>query len=207
MAEVYHNNIIDIDLESGTLFRSFLNHTIGSGDNNANWYGVRVFRKGEPIALSGCSVQGLFMPASGSAILISDGTHTWVSGNEAAVLLPQACYNVKGRFTLTIKIIGTNSYSITDTVRIIDGVVADTYSENPVAPTAAVPTYQEILAVYEQMVAAKEGSVRFDIDQELTAAQMTKARGNIAAASESDVSDLKSATKLEELVKYEFTED
>ena len=42
MAEVYHNNIIDIDLESGTLFRSFLNHTIGSGDNNANWYGVRV---------------------------------------------------------------------------------------------------------------------------------------------------------------------
>ena len=193
MAEVYHNNIIDIDLESGTLFRSFLNHTIGSGDNNANWYGVRVFRKGEPIALSGCSVQGLFMPASGSAILISDGTHTWVSGNEAAILLPQACYNVKGRFTLTIKIIGTNSYSITDTVRIIDGVVADTYSENPVAPTAAVPTYQEILAVYEQMVAAKEGSVRFDIDQTLTTAQMTQARGNIAAASESDVSDLKSA--------------
>lgn len=193
MAEVYHNNIIDIDLESGTLFRSFLNHTIGSGDNNANWYGVRVFRKGEPIALSGCSVQGLFMPASGAAILISDGTHTWVSGNEAAVLLPQACYNVKGQFTLTIKIIGTNSYSITDTVRIIDGVVADTYSENPVAPTAAVPTYQEILAVYDQMVAAKDGSVRFDIDQTLTAAQMTQARGNIAAASESDVSDLKSA--------------
>lgn len=193
MAEVYHNNIIDIDLESGTLFRSFLNHTIGSGDNNANWYGVRVFRKGEPIALSGCSVQGLFMPASGSAILISDGTHTWVSGNEAAVLLPQACYNVKGRFTLTIKIIGTNSYSITDTVRIIDGVVADTYSENPVAPTAAVPTYQEVLAVYDQMVAAKEGSVRFDVDQTLTAAQMTQARDNIEAASESDVSDLKSA--------------
>lgn len=152
MAEVYHNNIIDIDLESGTLFRSFLNHTIGSGDNNANWYGVRVFRKGEPIALSGCSVQGLFMPASGSAILISDGTHTWVSGNEAAVLLPQACYNVKGQFTLTIKIIGTNSYSITDTVRIIDGVVADTYSENPVAPTAAVPTYQEIIALYDDML-------------------------------------------------------
>lgn len=201
MAEVYHNNIIDIDLESGTLFRSFLNHTIGSGDNNANWYGVRVFRKGEPIALSGCSVQGLFMPASGAAILISDGTHTWVSGNEAAVLLPQACYNVKGQFTLTIKIIGTNSYSITDTVRIIDGVVADTYSENPVAPTAAVPTYQEILAVYDQMVAAKDGSVRFDIDQTLTAAQMTQARGNIAAASESDVSDLNLA--LDDAIKID----
>lgn len=192
MAEVYHNNIIDIDLESGTLFRSFLNHTIGSGDNNANWYGVRVFRKGEPIALSGCSVQGLFMPASGSAILISDGTHTWVSGNEAAVLLPQACYNVKGRFTLAIKIIGTNSYPITDTVRIVDGIVADTNSESPVAPTAAVPTYQEILAVYEQMVTVKEGSVLFNSSQSLTDGQKAQARDNISAASAEEVSDLNS---------------
>ena len=193
MAAVYHNDSVDIELESGTVFRSFLNHTIGSGDNNANWYGVRVFRNGEPVNLTGCSVQGIFMPSSGSAILISDSTHTWVSENEAAVLLPQACYNVKGQFTLAIKIIGTTAYTTTGTVRIVDGVVADTYSENPVAETETVPTYQEILAVYDQMVAAKDGSVRFDIEQELTAAQMTQARGNIAAASESDVSDLKSA--------------
>lgn len=196
MAAVYHNDSVDIELESGTVFRSFLNHTIGSGDNNANWYGVRVFRNGEPVNLTGCSVQGIFMPSSGSAILISDSTHTWVSENEAAVLLPQACYNVKGQFTLAIKIIGTTAYTTTGTVRIIDGVVADTYSANPVAPTAAVPTYQEILAVYDQMVAAKDGSVRFDIEQELTAAQMTQARGNIAAASESDVSDLNSALSI-----------
>ena len=197
MAAVYHNDSVDIELESGTVFRTFLNHPIGSGDNNANWYGVRVFRNAEPVNLTGCSVQGIFMPSSGSAILISDSTHTWVSENEAAVLLPQACYNVKGQFTLAIKIIGVTAYTTTGTVRIVDGVVADTYSENPVAETEAVPTYQEILAVYDQMVAAKKGSVRFDIEQELTAAQMTQARGNIAAASESDVSDLNSA-----LTKY-----
>lgn len=193
MAAIYHNDVVDIDLEKGTIHRAFLNYTIGSGDNNANWFGVNVYRNDEPVDLTGCSVQGLFMPSVGSAILISDNTHTRVQNNEASVLLPQACYNVKGRFTLAIKIIGTNSYSITDTVRIVDGVVADTNSESPVAPTESVPTYQEILSVYDQMVAVKEGSVRFDTEQSLTDEQKAQARDNISGASAAEVSDLNSA--------------
>ena len=97
------------------------------------------------------------------------------------MLLPQACYNYEGQFTLAIKLIST-SEGVTGTMRIVDGMVDNTNVNGAVAPTGTIPTYQEILAVYEQMVAAKEGSVRFDIDQSLMAAQKTKARTNIEAA-------------------------
>ena len=185
---IYHQDIADIELNSGSIFRNFLKHSIGLGDAAANRFGVRVFRDGDAETLSGVSCQGFFRNANGENIaLTSYGT---VSGNEAYVTLPQACYTVEGRFTLAIKLVGGG---VTGTMRIIDGVVDNTNTGSPVAPTGSVPTYQEILSVYDQMVAAKAGSVRFDTEQTLTAAQMTKARGNIEAASESDVSDLKSA--------------
>ena len=181
-------DIVDIDLNSGNIFRSFLNHSIGYKDDDADRFGIRAFRDGEPVDLSGASCQAVFMAPNGTNIaLTSYGT---VSGNKAYVTLPQACYDYEGQFCLAIKLVGGG---VTGTVRIVDGTVTRTGASGTVAPTDSVPTYQEILAVYDQMVAAKDGSVRFDIEQELTAAQMTQARSNIAAASESDVSDLKSA--------------
>ena len=83
--------------------------------------------------------------------------------------------------TLAIKVIGGG---VTGTMRIVDGIVDNTNTGSAVAPTGTVPTYQEVLAVYDQMVAAKEGSVRFDIDQSLTAAQRQKARNNIGISAE-----------------------
>jgi tetratricopeptide (TPR) repeat protein len=66
-----------------------------------------VFRDGEPVDLTGVSVQGVFMPPQGDPIAITSGNI--VSGNEAEVVLPQACYNYDGQFCLAIKLVDSNS--------------------------------------------------------------------------------------------------
>ena len=146
---IYHQDIVDIELNGGSLHRSFLNHSIGLADAAANRFGVRVFRDGVAETLSGVTCQGFFRNANGENIaLTSYGT---IDGNVAYVTLPQACYNVEGMFTLAIKLVGGG---VTGTMRIIDGMVDNTNTGSAVAPTGSVPTYQEVLSVYEQMQAA-----------------------------------------------------
>ena len=149
MAEHYHQDIVSIDLDCGNIHRSFLHRSIGKGDSNANRFGVRVFRGKNAVNLSGVSCQGYFRNSNGENIaLTSYGT---VSGNVAYVTLPEACYNYEGNFTLAIKLVGGG---ITGTMRIIDGMVDNTNTGGAVAPTGSVPTYQEILALYDEMQAA-----------------------------------------------------
>lgn len=178
---VYKRDMVDINLETGNIHRSFLKHSIGFMDAAADHFGIRVFRNGEAVDLSGVSVQGVFMPPQGDPIAITTGNI--VSGNEAEVVLPQACYNYDGQFCLSIKLVDATN-AVTGTMRIVDGMVDNTHASGTVAPTETVPTYQEILAVYDQMVATIAGAVRFDITQSLTAAQRTKARQNIGISAE-----------------------
>lgn len=144
---IYKRDMVDIDLETGTIHRSFMNRSIGYKDNAADHFGVRTWRKGEAINLTGVSVQGIFMPPQGDPIAITSGNI--VTGNEAEVVLPQACYNYNGPFTLAIKLIGGG---VTGTMRIVDGMVDNTHASGTVAPTGTVPTYQEVLSVYEQVL-------------------------------------------------------
>ena len=146
---IYKSDIVDIELEKGNISRNFLAHSIGMTDSSADRFGVRVFRNGTPVDLTGCSCQGFFRNADGTNIaLTSYGT---VDGNTAYVTLPQACYNVDGPFCLAIKLVGGG---VTGTMRIVDGVVDNTNTSGAVAPTSSVPTYQEIIAQYDAMVAA-----------------------------------------------------
>ena len=116
------------------------------------------------------------MAPDGQNIIISDQNHAYAGGNRAFIQLPQACYNVEGSFTLAIKVIES---PVTNTVRIIDGTVVNTGTDNPVAPVGSVPTYQEVLAVFDQMLEAKRGSVRWDIPQTLSISEKAQARDNI----------------------------
>ena len=194
MDAIYRENIVDIDLKKGTIYRDFCPYTIGSGDNNANRFGIRVFRDHEAVDLSGASCQGFFRNSHDENIaLTSYGT---VDGNVAYITLPQACYNYDGQYCLSIKLIGGG---VTGTMRIIDGMVDNTGVDNAIAPTGSVPTYQEILALYDEMETATEAaeasvnkSVRYDTTQSLTTAQKTQARSNIDAASEEHVDSLES---------------
>ena len=149
MAEIYKENIVDIDLAKGRIHRKFLAHSIGTADSSADRFGIRVFRGHEEVDLSGCSCYGYFLDPMGNSIaLTSYGT---VDGNVAYVTLPQACYNYEGQFTLSIKLIGGG---VTGTMRIVDGVVDNTNTGGAVAPTSTVPTYSEIISQYDAMVAA-----------------------------------------------------
>ena len=145
----YKQDIVDINLNTGSIFRSFLAHSIGFKNDDADRFGIRCFRDGEPVDLSGASCQAVFMAPNGVNIaLTSYGT---VSGNVAYVTLPPACYDYEGQFCLSIQLVGGG---VTGTMRIVDGMVVNTGASGTVAPTASVPTYQEILSTYDAMVAA-----------------------------------------------------
>ena len=148
---IYKRDIVDINLETGNIHRSFLKHSIGYLDQAADHFGIRVLRNGEPVDLTGVTVQGIFMPPQGNPIAITTGNI--IEGNVAEVVLPQACYNYDGQFCLSIKLVDATN-AITGTMRIVDGMVDNTHASGTVAPTGSVPTYQEILAVYDDMVDA-----------------------------------------------------
>lgn len=146
---LYHQDIVNIDLNSGNIHRSFLRHSIGKADKDANRFGVRVFRGKEPVDLTNAVCQGFFRNSNGENIALT--AHGTVSGNVAFVTLPQACYNYEGVFCLSIKLIGGG---ITGTMRIVDGMVDNTNTGDAVAPTQTVPSYQEIIAQYDNLLTA-----------------------------------------------------
>lgn len=180
---IYKEDIVDIELESGTIHRSWLNRSIGLGDVKANRFGVRMFRNGAAENIEGSTCIGFFMRPDGTNLQIQGSTYTGISGNKAWVALPQDCYAYEGRFTLAIKVISSGA-GITGTMRIVDGMVDNTGTTGTVSPTSTVPTSAEIIAAYEEAVAVIDGSVRHDIVQSLTDAQKAQARTNISAASQ-----------------------
>lgn len=140
---IYRNDIVDIDLESGSLHRCFLNHSIGEGDAEGNRYGVRVFRNKAAVDLTGCSVIGYFIRADKATSIITGVA----SGNTAYVSLPQECYAKEGVFSLAIQLIGGG---VTGTMRIIDGSVINTTTDAIIDPGGVVPDLDELMAVIER---------------------------------------------------------
>ena len=142
----YREDIVDIELTGGSLHRSFCNRAIGAGDEDANRFGIRLFRNGQPENVSG-SVMGLFIRADGSTVPIASGT---VNGNMAYVTLPEACYDVEGVFSLAIKITGGG---ITGTMRIVDGTVSRTSTDVAVDPGTIIPSVEDLIEAIEEAAA------------------------------------------------------
>lgn len=142
----YRNDFADVNLETGAICRNFMNHTIGSGDALGDRFGVRVFRNGEPVSLGGTCAGYFVRNTTGETVVISGGV---VSGNEAYVTLPAACYAVEGSFTLAIKV---TSGSETVTMRIIDGVVSRTNTSVTVDPGTLVPSIETLISAINSAV-------------------------------------------------------
>lgn len=197
MSAIYHEDIADINLNSGSIHRSFMHESIGLGDVLANRFGVRLFRDGEAVNAEDSECIGFFMAPSGVNYIISNTTYpgsTGISGNKAYVQLPQDCYAVEGQFTLAVKLVGG---SVTGTMRIIDGTVTNTGTERAVGPTSTVPSSAEIIAAYEDALALESGVVRHDIAQSLTSTQKETARTNIGSASQKGL-----ATETDDRIHY-----
>jgi hypothetical protein len=146
---IIQEDIVDIDLNRGTVFRSFLNHSIGEADWKGNRYGFRCLRGSEQESVAGFSCIGYFIRADGNTIVIS-GT---VEGNKAYVDLPETCYAVEGGFTLAIKL---SDGTQTGTIRIVDGTVVNTSNGSIIDPGSVVPDLTDIMAVIGRIEAAAE---------------------------------------------------
>lgn len=157
---IYRQSIVDIDLECGTVFRSFVNNAIGEGDVNGNRFGFRCFRNGEPVDLTGNSVIGHFIRADGNTVELT-GT---VNGNTAYVTLPATCYAITGAFTLAIKLAGG---SVTGTIRMVDGTVVNTTNGSVIDPGSVIPDLSDYLAVVEAAEEAAKTVFAFSVTAEL----------------------------------------
>lgn len=158
--EIVKEDIIDIDLDSGTVARSFTNYAIGEGDKEGNIYGVRLFKQKQQIDPTGCTVTGYFIRADKTTVIIGG----IISNKRAYIKLPQSCYAVEGNFTLAIKITYGSS---TMTARVVDGTVIDTTSDAVIDPGGIVPDISELLAVIERAEDAAEAIAEFSITEEL----------------------------------------
>ena len=139
---LYHSDIVDIELNSGTVHRSFAQKMIGEGDNHANRYGIRLRRDGQPMNAEGSTCMGYFIRnGTGDTVVINGGAF---SGAEAWVELPEACYAVDGAFTLVIKLVGGG---VTGTMRIVDGTVVAGQLGAYVDPGSTVPDLTELMDV------------------------------------------------------------
>lgn len=138
----YHEDIVDIDLGTGTVHRSFAQKILGEGDEKANRFGIRVWRNGEPVDIGGATCMGYFIRNNGTeTVIISGGLF---NGQVAYIELPAACYAYEGTFTLVIKLVGDG---ITGTMRIVDGTVVDSMTGAPIDPGGVIPDLEELLAI------------------------------------------------------------
>ena len=142
---IYHENIVDVDLESGSVFRSFTNNVIGEADINANRYGARLLRNQKPVNADGATCMGYFIRHNnGDTVVINGGMF---SGDTVYVTLPESCYIYDGPFTLVIKLVGGG---VTGTIRIVDGTIVNSMIGTAIDPGSAVPDLSSLLAVIEQ---------------------------------------------------------
>lgn len=167
---IYNEHIVDIDMESGTIHRSFINKSIGEGDSNGNRYGVRLFRNGEPVDMTGVTCNGYFVRHNGTSVAISGQK----SGNKCYVELPLSCYTVEGTFKLSIKL---TKGTTTITALIIDGEVVDTVTGAIIDPGSVIPDISAFATLVSRVETAAETIEDFDI----SATQITGTRYKIVA--------------------------
>lgn len=154
-------DIADIELTKGNVSRTIMNHSLGEGDAGADVFGVRVFRNGVSVNLSGASCIGYFIRADGVTELIQNGS---VSGNKATVTLPAACYAVDGPFQLAIVLTGGG---VTGTMRIVDGTIVNVTNGTISDPTGAFPDAEAYEALVERAEDAVETIAGYSVTAEL----------------------------------------
>lgn len=104
---------------TGGLVTAVLNEPISANDENANEFSVSV----QNANFESATCQGFFIRGDGMTIIL-DGQ---VSGKTASVVLAPNCYNVTGRFTITVKV--TKGESTTSWLR-VEGYVKATSTDD-----------------------------------------------------------------------------
>jgi hypothetical protein len=165
--ETWFNQEIDEAVKVRTLCGDVFNQ-----DSGGNLIGVRMYRNGFPVNLSG-NCAGYCILANGATVPVVGA----VSGNTAYIILPAAAYTVPGPINILIKLTdGT-------TVTTIAAVTSTVFSMGD--PTVADPSQATIDAWSAQisatLAAIQNSSVLYSQSQSLSTAQKSQARSNIGA--------------------------
>ena len=160
---IHREDIADIDLNTGRVYRTFMDHSLGEGDAEADIFGVRVFMNGEAVSLAGNTCTGYFIRADGTTEVINGGS---VSGNTAKLTLPKACYAVEGNFQLAIQLTASGK---TKTLRIVDGTIINVIQGAVTDPGSVVPDMdsEELEALIDRVEAAAETIADYTVVAEL----------------------------------------
>lgn len=152
-------NIVEVELEARQLHRSFASHMLGEGDVNAQIYGVRLFRNGEPENVEG-TVTGYFIRADDQTVVMEGEKE----GNVAKVTLAESCFAVPGNFMLAIKV---TSGTMTNTLRIVDGTILETVKGDIIDPGNVIQDLSDYEALAERIEAAAEETegIEFSVSQ------------------------------------------
>lgn len=148
----HREDLVNIDLQTGGIFRSFRNIPVGEGDVKGDRFGVAVYRNGEPVNLLGMTVVGYFIRPDGQSVVL-EGWRAGQDGNMAIVKLTESCYVVPGNFKLSIKILLDGE---TMTARIVDGTVVDTVEGSIIDTGDVIPDLSDWTALIESLEAAAE---------------------------------------------------
>ena len=162
MANPQHWDIAKVDLNSGTVFRSFLHKAIVYGDKQSNVFGVELYRGKEAVYSNG-TCYGFFIRPDRNTVIIK-GT---IDGNTAYVSLPGEAYAYTGSFSLVIKITG---YGYEDAMRIVDGTIIESGAGGTVDPGSLVPSVEDLMEAVE----AAEAAVGEIETLEITATQVAQ---------------------------------
>lgn len=170
---IYREDIIDIDLANGNVFRTFMNKILSEGDAGAARFGARVLRNGAEVSLSGAACIGYFIRPDGVTLVLNGS----ISGSTAKVELPEAAFARCGKFTLTVKVSGGG---VTSAVRIVDGSVVESTSADVYDPSSEIPD----LSDYEEMVEEAEAATAIINALSVSSQQITGTRYKIAVTKE-----------------------
>lgn len=177
MGDFYRNDMREIDLDK-PLLRTHAGVVLATGDNNANRFGATLNRAGVPIDLTGdaVSVLGYFIRSDGETV-VCEGEK---DGDTVYVDLPAACYTQDGSFSLAIKV---SSTEITQTVRVIDGYIGLTQTEELVDPGEVIPSLDDLFAQIAAMETATQEAEQAAEDAQTAITEATaNAQTAIAAA-------------------------
>lgn len=148
MAVIIIQRAVNLD---AALYTEPLHGTLYGGEQDSHEFIISATREGAAHAFDGTTT-ARFIRADGETLMLSG----MVAGGKCIVELPQACYAVPGRFTLTI--FNTTDAGAKGAVYSCTGNVAQTTTGEELDPGSAVPDIDDIQAEYQRMQAATDAA-------------------------------------------------
>lgn len=148
MAVIIIQRAVNLD---AALYTEPLHGTLYGGEQDSHEFIISATRGGADYAFDGTAT-ARYIRADGQTLMLSG----MVAGGKCIVELPQACYAVPGRFTLTI--FNTPSSGGKGAVYSCTGNVAQTTTGEELDPGSAVPDLDDIQAEYQRMQAATDAA-------------------------------------------------